>query len=160
MNRFFRSIFGAYVGYLAMVIFIIIVANILMTSLEWEFILKPDTIWPTEDYYYFDGPNRGEASAAWCLITLALAFLGAFVGGILTRRIDRSNTGAWILGGLIFATCIVAMFWTEYIKGLEFAAVGSFTVAKPLGIKLLNPVLGCVGVWVATLLIPKRHNLT
>ena len=108
-------------------------------------------------------PDSWEASAGWLALSIIVGLVTALAGGLVAQRLDRSGTGALIL----IAVIVVLGLWMAIAAGSP-EAPGPRTIAspsnleamqnavQPVWINYLNPLLGFIGVFVATKLLRKR----
>ncbi len=108
-------------------------------------------------------PGSWEASAGWLALSIIVGLVTALAGGLVTQRLDRSGKGALIL----MAAIVVLGLWIAIAAGSPEASEPR-TIAspsnleamqnavQPVWINYLNPLLGCIGVFVATKLLRKR----
>ena len=106
-------------------------------------------------------PDSWEASTGWVVMSIIVGLGAALVGGLLTQRIDTSQTGAWILMGviLILGVVVIATMGPVEPAGVrEIANPNNMeameNAVSPPWVPYLNPLLGCLGVWLATRIAP------
>ena len=108
-------------------------------------------------------PGSWEASPRWLALSIVVGLLAAFLGGLVAQRIDRSGKGALFLMGVIVVMGIgiaIATGTPEAAGPRTITSPSSFeameNAVQPRWLEYLNPLVGCIGVFLATRLIRKR----
>lgn len=100
-------------------------------------------------------PGTYEVSALWIVVSIAIGFGAALLGGWVARAVARRATGPRVLAAVV-AVLGVALALTSMggapDPGVRSDTVGTFQAAAvaqtPFWLMLLNPVIGAIGVLV------------
>ena len=148
MKAILRAALSAIAGYVAMTIAFIIIFTGIYLLLGTAFTFSEGS-W--------------EVSSGWVVVSLCIGFGISVGGGILAQLIDRSGKGAFALMGLIVVIGVLELF---RIGALDEAVVRDVSdpgfqeamqnAIEPMWWHYVNPLLSCLGVFVATRIVPKK----
>ena len=135
-----RNILAAIVGYIA-----IVAVLFALSSLLW-LVMGPSRAFQ---------PGTWEVAAGWILGSIALGFVGAYIGGRVCARMAHDAKGAMILIGIMIVLGVVsALMPVEAATGPRPDDVGmleaTMSASQPTWLTWLNPVIGVVGVWLGS----------
>ncbi len=135
-----RNILAAIVGYIA-----IVAVLFALSSLLW-LVMGPSRAFQ---------PGTWEVAAGWILGSIALGFVGAYIGGRVCARVAHDARGAMILIGIMIVLGVVsALIPVEAATGPRPDDVGmleaTMSASQPTWLTWLNPVIGVVGVWLGS----------
>ena len=135
-----RNILAAIVGYIA-----IVAVLFALSSLLW-LVMGPSRAFQ---------PGTWEVAAGWILGSIALGFVGAYIGGRVCARVAHDARGALILIGIMIVLGVVsALMPVEAATGPRPDDVGmleaTMSASQPTWLTWLNPVIGVVGVWLGS----------
>ena len=99
-------------------------------------------------------PGSYDVSALWIVLSIAIGFGAAVLGGWIARRVGRNDTAPRALAGVVLVLGLLlalpALLGTAEPQGVrpdDLASMDAMRQARtPLWIMLLNPVIGAVGV--------------
>ena len=135
-----RNILAAIVGYIAIVAVLFALSSLLWLVMGASRAFQPGT-W--------------EVAAGWILGSIALGFVGAYIGGRVCARMAHDAKGAMILIGIMIVLGVVsALMPVEAATGPRPDDVGmleaTMSASQPTWLTWLNPVIGVVGVWLGS----------
>jgi amino acid transporter len=131
-----RAIAGVIVSYLVMAIVITVVFLGLFLVLGVERVFQPDSY---------------EVSTLWLLVTIALGFGSAIIGGYVCAAISKSQRACQVLALIVLVLgillCLPKMHEDPHVRAGEVPTWQVMQLAQmPAWLHVLNPVLGAVGV--------------
>jgi len=131
-----RAIAGVIVSYLVMAIVITVVFLGLFLVLGVERVFQPDSY---------------EVSTLWLLVTIALGFGSAIIGGYVCAAISKSQRACQVLALIVLVLgillCLPKMHEDPHVRAGEVPTWQVMQLAQmPAWLHVLNPILGAVGV--------------
>ena len=145
-----RNILAAIVGYVA-----ILAVLFALSSLLWM-MLGPSGAFE---------PGTWEVAGGWILGSIALGFVGAYIGGRVCAQVAHDANGAMILIAIMVVLGVVStLIPVEVATGPRPDDVSMLDATRsarqPAWLTWLNPVIGVVGVWLGSrkLRAPSRHG--
>ena len=135
-----RNILAAVVGYIAIVAVLFALSSLLWMAMG-----------PSRAFQ----PGTWEVAAGWILGSIALGFVGAYIGGRVCARVAHDARGAMILIGIMIALGVVsALMPVEAATGPRPDDVSmieaTMSASQPTWLTWLNPVIGVLGVWLGS----------
>ncbi|MXW55445.1 MAG: hypothetical protein F4Z59_01795 [Gemmatimonadales bacterium] len=100
-------------------------------------------------------PGTWEVASGWILGSIAIGFVGAYIGGRVCARVAHDARGALILIGILVVLGVVsALMPVEAATGPRPDDVGmleaTMSANQPTWLTWLNPVIGVVGIWLGS----------
>jgi hypothetical protein len=135
-----RNILAAIVGYIA-----IVAVLFALSSLAWLM------LGPSGAFH----PGTWEVSGGWVLFSIAIGFVGAYIGGRVCAGVAHDAKGAAILIGMMIVLGVVsALIPVEAAAGPRPDDVSmmeaTMSASQPAWLPWLNPLIGVVGVWLGS----------
>ncbi|MCY3700375.1 MAG: hypothetical protein OXH46_12225 [Gemmatimonadetes bacterium] len=135
-----RNILAAIVGYIAIVAVLFALSSLLWLMLGASRSFQPGT-W--------------EVASGWILGSIAIGFVGAYIGGRVCARMAHDAKGALILIGILVVLGVVSILIpVEAATGPRPDDVGmleaTMSANQPTWLTWLNPVIGVVGIWLGS----------
>jgi len=135
-----RNILAAIVGYIAIVAVLFALSSLLWLALGASRSFQPGT-W--------------EVASGWILGSIAIGFVGAYIGGRVCARMAHDAKGALILIGILVVLGVVSILIpVEAATGPRPDDVGmleaTMSANQPTWLTWLNPVIGVVGIWLGS----------
>ncbi len=135
-----RNILAAIVGYIAIVAVLFALSSLLWLVLGASRSFQPGT-W--------------EVASGWILGSIAIGFVGAYIGGRVCARMAHDAKGALILIGILVVLGVVSILIpVEAATGPRPDDVGmleaTMSANQPTWLTWLNPVIGVVGIWLGS----------
>lgn len=148
MNPILRAILSMVAGYAVMAALVIAIFTgaYLTLGADWSF-----------------RPWSWDPSAGWIALSIVVGLAAAFAGGLVTQRIDGSGKGVLILMGVIVVLGLMEAIMTGAPDAANPRAIpepsnmeAMQNAVQPLWMLYLNPVLGCIGVFLGSRMLRKR----
>ena len=100
-------------------------------------------------------PGTWEVAPGWIFGSIALGFVGAYIGGRICARVAQDDRGALILIGFMLVLGVVsALMPGEGATGPRPDDVSmleaTMAARQPTWLTWLNPVIGVLGVWLGS----------
>jgi hypothetical protein len=151
-----RNIIAFFVG------LVVIYAGVFVAFAVTMVVMGPDRIFV---------PGSWQTSLTFVGITVALGFVAALAGGVATRLVTTHRSPAMVLGGFVLITGLISGVYGMTRERVEAPAREEGTtrddlrtaqergwVREPGWLAIANPFIGCAGVVIGSLIVPRGRR--